>query len=235
MIWFISLILLIVLYFLFMSPWSQIFGKYPYKISTKNKVIAITFDDGPNEPYTSELLEFLKQEGVVGTFFVVGDCLTRHPGFGKKIVKNGHVIGNHSQSHNFWTYFKPGAFKQEVLRTQESISKSIGKIPKLIRTPWLWRNPVLLNSLNKIKLHPIGGVFCHTLEVFGANAQTIANGAINKTKPGSIIIFHDGKEGSGGDRSQTIKAIKIYVKHMKNLGYQFVTVDKLLGLKAYDD
>lgn len=221
-------------YWLFMSSYSQVFGKFPYNANTRGrKIIALTLDDGPNEPYTSELLDFLEQSNIKATFFLVGKCIERHPDTVKKMLANGHVIANHSHSHEFKNYFKSLSFKKEIATNQKIISEITGKTPALFRCPWLWRQPFLLNNLKKMGLTPISGVFCNSLEPWQIDADTMAQTAVKKTKPGTIIIFHDGREGRGGDRKQSIEAVKIYVKAMKNKGYTFVTVDKLLGFKAY--
>lgn len=233
MIWLGLIVLVGVLYWLCMSPWAQLFGSFPYHASTHKKIIALTFDDGPNEPYTSELLDLLKRERIKATFFVVGACLRRHPKVAKRIVSEGHVIGNHSQSHRFTTYFKPGAFLREIQACQKLIEQQTGKTPALFRTPWLWRHPLLLKQAKRLGLSPVGGEFCHSREVFSASAETIARGALAKAKPGAIIIFHDGKEGTGGDRSATIEAVKITIASLKKRGYTFVTADELLGIPTY--
>lgn len=222
------------IYLVFMSPWFQVFGKYPFKANTDDKVVAITFDDGPNEPYTSELLAILKEQHVKATFFLVGNCAKRHPGVARKIVQAGHVIGNHSRSHTFSTYLKPGAFINEIIATQKILEEQTGKIPALVRTPWLWRQPFILHDLKKQSLFPVAGIFCHPKEVFGATAEQIADYAVSHTKPGTILIFHDGKEGVGGDRSQTIASIPLVIVALKKQGYSFVTVDRLLGSKTYN-
>ena len=234
MIWLlVGVVVLVAAYMLFMSPWSQLFGSYPYKSSTDEKLVALTFDDGPNEPHTSELLAVLKKEKVPATFFLVGACLRRHPSLARSLVQAGHSIGNHSETHRFNTYFKPGAFERELRATQKLIQEQTGLTPALVRTPWLWRQPLLLRSIRALGLHPVAGVFCHPKEVFGASADEIAKRAFSKTRPGTILIFHDGKEGTGGDRSQTIEAVALLIPLLRKAGYRFTTADQLLKLAPY--
>ena len=82
-------------------------------------------------------------------------------------------------------------------------------------------------------LHPVSGVFCHLLEPWQPSAVRIARSAIRKARPGTILIFHDGVEGRGGDRSQTVEAVKITVEELLSRDYKFVTIDELLGIPAY--
>jgi peptidoglycan-N-acetylglucosamine deacetylase len=224
---------IVIAYWLFMSSYSQVFGKYPWKASTKNKVMALTFDDGPNEPYTSQILDILDSSGVKATFFQVGKNVLKSPQTTKRILKSGHTIGNHSLSHEFHRYFQSFTFAQEILANQIILEKYIGKKPALYRSPWLWRQPILFKTLKKNGLLPISGEFCHPLEIFQLDANKIAAAALKKAKPGAIIIFHDGYNGKGGDRTNTVKAVKIVITELSKKGYTLVPVDKLLNVQPY--
>jgi peptidoglycan/xylan/chitin deacetylase (PgdA/CDA1 family) len=221
------------LYWIFMSPYSQVFGKFIWRAKTNQKLIALTFDDGPNEPYTSELLDLLKEKNIKATFFIVGQNALKNPDIVKRMYKEGHTIGNHSLNHKFSKYITEPNFAKEIIESQKILKEIVGKEPALQRTPWLFRSPIIFKTLKNNNLTPISGEFCHPLEVFGASAEAIAKNAIKKAKPGSIIIFHDGNGAIGGDRSRSINASKIFVEKLLENDYQFVTVDKLLDIKAY--
>lgn len=237
----IVLVLLVILclggaiYWLFMSTYSQVFGRYLWHLKTDEKIVALTFDDGPNEPYTSDLVNYFNDKGVKATFFQVGKCVERYPETTRKMFKEGHVIGNHSLSHEFHKFFTEPDFNNQVIANQKILKKTIGKTPALFRSPWLWRQPKLLNTLKRHKLIPISGEFCHSLEVLQIDGELIAKAAMRKVKPGSIIIFHDGFDGRGGNRAETVKAAKIVVDNLLEEGYKLVTVDKLFGIDAYQD
>lgn len=220
-------------YWLFMSPYSQVLGRYPYRKKTNEKIIALTLDDGPNEPYTSELADFLKDRGVKATFFEVGECVERHPDASRRLLADGHVIGNHSVSHQFHKYLKQLNFAGQVEHNQDIIEKTIGKRPALYRSPWLWRQPWIFATLRRNGLQPVSGTFCHVFEVAQIPAARIAKRALAHAKPGAIIIFHDGVEGKGGNRAETIGAVKIFVDTLLKDGYRFVTIDELLDVPAY--
>jgi peptidoglycan/xylan/chitin deacetylase (PgdA/CDA1 family) len=227
------LILGIALRWLFMSSTSQIFGNFPYKINTSKKMIALSFDDGPNEPYTSQIVDFLNSKNIKATFFQVGKCIERFPDATDKIYKSGHVIGNHSLSHKFHKYFTEPSFQKEIDETQKIIKQQINKEPALFRSPWLWRNPPFLKMLKAKSLQPVSGLFCHFFEPFQPSGERIARRALAKAKPGVIIIFHDGFDSQTGNRSQTVKAVKITIEELIKQGYELVTVDKLLKVPAY--
>ncbi len=220
-------------YYLFMSSFSQVFGYFPYKIKTSKKIIAITFDDGPNDPYTSELLDFLKEKNIKCTFFLVGRMIQKYPDTAKRILNEGHTVANHSYSHQFRNYFKSLKFNQEIEQNQKTIENKLGVKCALYRAPWLFRHPYILKNLKSKKLIPVSGLFCHPLEVLRPSPSLIAKHAKKIAKPGRIIIFHDGKEGVGGNRRETVEALKLTVELLINDGYSFQTVDQLLNVPAY--
>jgi peptidoglycan/xylan/chitin deacetylase (PgdA/CDA1 family) len=224
-----------VAYWLFMSPYSQVFGRYPYHGGRGERVVALTFDDGPNEPYTSQIADHLSAHGIRGTFFQVGRCVERFPDTTARLRAAGHVVGNHSLAHAFHGYFVPGRFAREVARTQEILRARLGRTPALFRSPWLWRQPMLLRAVRRHALQPVAGVFCHAFEVFQPDAATIARRAVAKAKPGAILIFHDGFDARGGDRAQTVRAVRLTTEELLRRGFRFVTVDELLGVPAYQE
>jgi len=224
---------LALLYRVFMAPSSRLFGDYPHRAAQTGRVVALTFDDGPNEPYTSQIADLLAGHGIRATFFQVGACVRRHPATTARLAADGHIIGNHSLTHRPGTYLRPGAFRREIDQTQDLLRAHLGRTPALARTPWLWRQPLLLRMLRRRHLQPVAGTFCHPLEVFHRDGAVMARHAIAHTKPGSILIFHDGFDGRGGDRSQTVEAVRLTVDGLLARGYRFVTVDELLQVPAY--
>jgi peptidoglycan-N-acetylglucosamine deacetylase len=220
-------------YWLLMSPFAPSSRDYPYHGPAAERVVALTFDDGPNEPYTSQILDILAARGIRATFFQVGRCVERHPEVARRAFDAGHVLGNHSLSHRFGTYLRPRAYEREVARTQRILTRVTGRTSALARTPWLWRQPALLRMLRRRGLQPIAGEFCHPLEVFQPSGVRMARRAIARTRPGSIIIFHDGFDGRGGNRAETVVAVRESIEGLLARGYRFVTVDELLGVPAY--
>ena len=222
-------ILGILKYWLCMSPYAQTLGRFPYRVTTTKKQIALTFDDGPNEPYSSQIIDYLDQVGAKATFFTVGANAQRHPEVIKKAAASGHEIGNHSYSHQFRKYLTQPTYQKELDQTQTILTNILGFAPSLFRPPWLYRTPLILKSASDRKLQPISGEFCDVLEVFQRSSATIARHAIKKLKPGAIIIFHDGYNAKGSDRSQTVAAIKLFAEAAHSQGYELVTVSKLLA------
>ncbi len=216
------------------SPYSQAICPFPYRGPADDRVIALTFDDGPNEPYTSQLADFLAERQVRATFFQVGRAVLRYPEVTKRLLADGHVIGNHSFTHEFTNFLGAKTLAEEVRKGQAALA-TLGVRPALYRPPWLMRLPALPGILIRQGLRPVSGQFCHPLEVFQPAAPAIAGSVLRMAKPGGIVIFHDGYDGHAGNRGNTVAAAKIVVDRLAADGYRFVTVDELLGIPAYQE
>jgi peptidoglycan/xylan/chitin deacetylase (PgdA/CDA1 family) len=220
-------------YWTFMSPYSQLLGPFPYRCSTTERVVALTFDDGPNEPYTSQIASVLGASGVRATFFAVGACVERHPGTARRLVSDGHVLGSHGYSHRLDRCVGREVLRDEVRRAEAAFSRHLGVRPVLFRPPWLLRTPGLFAIAHEQSLRLVSGEFAHALEVLQPSPERIARRALAKARPGSVLIFHDGVEAKGGDRSATVAAVELVVTELSARGYGFTTVDRLLGIDPY--
>lgn len=224
-------------YWTLMSPYSQTLGAFPYRANGEGtedeKTVALTFDDGPNEPYTSQIAALLADRGIAATFFQVGRCIQRHPDVTRTLVNAGHVIGNHSYSHSFTHCWNRPNLEDEVQRAQGIFGEVLGTRPALYRPPWLARTPALFDVLRERSLQPVSGEFCHPLEVLQPSPRGIARRALAKVRPGAIIIFHDGHDAKGGNRANTVAAVEIVADRLLASGYRFTTVDRLLGVPPY--
>lgn len=219
-------------YFVFWAP-TQIFGYFPRSVKTEDKVIALTFDDGPNPPYTDNLLDILAKHDVKVSFFMPAKNLESFPDLAKKIFSAGHIIGNHSYSHKFSNHFKTLSFEEEIVKAQSTTEKVIGCQPALYRSPWLFKQPWLLKNLARHKMTPVSGYFASNWELWHPSAERVFKDALKVVAPGRIIIFHDGFDTKGGYRAGSVGAIDLLIPELKKQGYKFVTVDKLLGVPAY--
>jgi peptidoglycan/xylan/chitin deacetylase (PgdA/CDA1 family) len=193
-------------------------------------VVALTFDDGPNEPWTGRLLDVLAAKGVHATFFQVGRCAERFPSTTRRVVDEGHVLGNHSLNHAFTGYLRHPGQHEEVARAQEVLHRISGVVPSLYRPPWLCHWPWVLRTVEGAGLQVVSGTFGHPFEVFQPAAARMTAGAVRRVSPGTILIMHDGREARGGDRSQTVASIGPLIDRLRDDGYAFTTVDRLLGV-----
>lgn len=220
-------------YYFFFSPSSQFFGKVILKAETLEKVVALSFDDGPNEPYTGAIADILDKFRVRATFFQVGENAERFPETVKRLVNSGHVIGNHSYGHSIIEPIRHPDFEEEIQKTQEIIFKITGKTPILFRPPWFFRQPKMLKTAEKHHLVTVTGTFSSYCEVFQMPGERIAGSALKKIRPGAIIVFHDGYDNKGADRSETVKAVEIVISSILKDGYRVATIPELLGISAY--
>jgi peptidoglycan/xylan/chitin deacetylase (PgdA/CDA1 family) len=222
-------------YYSIFGPSSQLFGEFVYRAPTRERLVALTFDDGPNEPYTSRLVDLLGERRVSATFFQVGKCVDRHPGLPARMADAGHVIGNHSYSHRFLRYLTEPSLAVEIGLTQSLLRAEIGRLPGLFRPPWLCHPPPVMAEAGRQGVRAVSGTFAHPLEVAQIPAWRIAHRAVRLVRPGSILIFHDGFDSRGGFRGHTVEAVRLVVEELSTRGYAFTTVDKLLEVPAYQD
>jgi peptidoglycan/xylan/chitin deacetylase (PgdA/CDA1 family) len=219
-------------YWFMMSPYSQTLLRFPYRGPDDRREVALTFDDGPNEPYTSELADYLDEQRIPATFFQVGKAVLRHPEVTTRLASAGHVVGLHGHTHDFPQYLRRHTLADELDRGMAAFAE-LGIRPALYRPPWLLRIPALPGLLHHHGLQVVSGEFCHLLEVAQPSPHRIARQALRVTRPGSMLIFHDGYDGKGGDRAATVAAVKQLVPHLRSHGYTFTTVDRLLDVPAY--
>lgn len=156
------------------------------------KEVALTFDDGPNDPFTLEILDALAGFGIKATFFEIGKKIELYPWISSRIVREGHVLGNHSYSHSLSSLVTHPSYKKELQQTQEIIKKITGVTPALFRPPHLFREPLMTKTLEQNHLYLITGTYGVTKESFSPPAFKMAKEILKKIKPGEIIILHDG-------------------------------------------
>ncbi len=210
---------------------SYLFGPMPWHIKTNKKIIALTFDDGPNEPFTTQIADIIESYGGKATFFVVGKNCERFPGVAKKMQARGHQIGTHSYRHAFHRYIVDPLYNGEISKSKQVLEQQ-GVTAELFRFPWLFRTPWLLESVKKAGYPtPISGQFSHAFEPFQVDSAKIIKHTLKIAKPGAIIIFHDGYNAQAAPRFQTVEAVRQVTKALAKQGYAFVTVSELLAQK----
>jgi peptidoglycan/xylan/chitin deacetylase (PgdA/CDA1 family) len=208
----------------------QLFGKSVRRVNTKEKIVALTFDDGPNPPFTNQILDILKKYGVKATFFIVGERGEKHPEAIKQIYMAGHEVGNHTWSHNVLIW-KSQDFIQRQIDSTDKLLRDLGytglihfRSPKGMKLIALPRVLAAMNRPN-ILFDVVGWDWrCH-----GVNK--IVDNVLGSAAPGSIILLHDGDGDHNDritDRSQTVAATEIIIQNLKRRGFRFVTISELL-------
>lgn len=204
----------------------QFFGEIYPRVETTEKVAALTFDDGPNIEQTDEILGILREENVKATFFLIGADIEKNKGATEKIIAEGHEIGNHSFSHNRMVLVSPGFVKNEIEKTDELIRNSGYQGEILFRPPYgkkLFTLPFYL-SQNKRKsitwdVEP---------ETYSDKSDEMIAHTLENTKNGSIILLHV----MYNSRKESMKSVRPIIRRLREKGFSFVTVSKLLTLKT---
>ncbi len=218
-------------------PSSPVFGKVYSKVKTQQEVIALTFDDGPNEPYTSQILDILAGYDVKATFFVIGKNVELYPETAKRILAEGHVVGNHSYSHKA-NHAVTGYGSRDLILAQLAIFSVTGVRPHLYRPPHGRKSPWELENANKAGLLVVTWSVS-TCELSNKSAVVLAGDIVSQAKPGGIILLHDGYDTSHNnrqaDKTLTVKALPLIIEQLQSQGYRLVTVPELLNVPAYNN
>jgi len=224
-------------------PTSQVFGKVYDAENTTDKVVALTFDDGPNEPYTSEILDVLNQYNIKATFFLIGKNVELYPETAKRIVAAGNVVGNHTYYHNA-NHAITDEGTNDIAKAEEVIYKITGLKPHLYRPPHGKKSPWELKTLQDDGLVEVTWTDTandqHNIAYFGKPSPLrYAEEIVRGIKPGVIILMHDGfgtqHDSTRSDKSLTVQALPIVISELQKQGYSFVTVPDLLYLNAYNN
>jgi peptidoglycan-N-acetylglucosamine deacetylase len=217
-----------------LNPRSNAFGRTYWNGATQRKVVALTFDDGPNEPYTSKILDILNREHVTATFFLVGRNVRCYPETAARIASEGHVVGNHSDSHPVGFALKSvRRLQHEVDAAETTIHSATGCYPHFFRPPNGLRSPWLMSVLAGDSL--VAVTWDDTPRDWRPlPAAKLVRRALDQAHPGAIILLHDGLNLDHGiDRSQTVEALPEIIHQLRARGYTFCTVPELLGGTAY--
>lgn len=186
--------------------------------------IALTFDDGPNGKTTTDILDVLARHGARATFFCIGRRAAEQPEVLRRMVQEGHAVGNHSQDHRKLAWLSPDEIAHQIDAAQESIQRSGAPAPVLFRAPHGVKSPHLFRMLRERKLQLCA--WSHDIKDFmRPGAEVLVDLARPGLRDGAIVLLHDG----GGDRSQTVVALDGILQECRERGLTPVTVPELLG------
>jgi peptidoglycan-N-acetylglucosamine deacetylase len=199
------------------------------EIPTSQRVVAITFDDGPNPVYTPQVLEIFSEAKGKATFFMIGEQMRNHPEIVKQVADHGHEIGNHTFTHPELSQLSIEDCLGEIEETEKLIEGMTGRKPVVFRPPYLDYNQDTVSLLQKKGYPMIGALNLEAHDWEQPGVEHILGKSREVIKNGSILIFHDGY----GDRSQTIEAVRMLVSELTSQDYQLVTVSELLKRFEY--
>ncbi|WP_414541995.1 polysaccharide deacetylase family protein [Nostoc sp. CCY0012] len=197
-------------------------------LSQGQKVIALTFDDGPWPDTTVQVLNILKENNVKGTFFVVGQNVKNYPDMVRRVIADGHAIGNHTW-HHWYHYMNPKAAAYEIDNTTDLIYQTTGVKTNLFRPPGgIMHNGVAAYARNR--KYAIIMWSSDSLDYARPSVPRLINNVFGHAKPGGIVLLHDG----GGNRAQTVQALPEIINKFRQQGYSFVTIPELLEMQEKD-
>jgi peptidoglycan/xylan/chitin deacetylase (PgdA/CDA1 family) len=222
------------------APENQLLGRTVAQGSASVPEIALTFDDGPNPPYTDRILDVLKSERIHATFFVVGRAAVAYPQTLRRIVREGNALGNHTWDHPHLIMQSRSAIRAELNRTQRAIVKITGHATRLMRPPFGIRDFRVIAEAHKLGYTVVMWSVPLPNDWEQPGDRTIAKRVVPKVTDGSIIVLHDGNRGRlcgpgrpfparECDRSQEIAATREIVDALRAKGFRFVTIPRLMA------
>jgi peptidoglycan/xylan/chitin deacetylase (PgdA/CDA1 family) len=191
-------------------------GQPMYYVDDGPKVIALTIDDGPSPVYTPQVLRVLEKYGVRATFSMVGQNVTYYPSVARDVAQAGHTIINHTWNHANLTALRSTQQRTEITRATDAIHAATGVRPQMFRAPYGAWSKQVLSCCESEKLVPLDWSV-DPQDWARPGVSEIVGTIMKTTKSGSIILEHDG----GGDRSQTVAALKIVIPRLLDEGYRF--------------
>lgn len=220
------------------APASQLFGATVVSGSPARHEIALTFDDGPNPPYTNEILRVLESERVAATFFVVGRAVQAYPLVVQREARDGDAIGDHTWDHAHLIVMDANDIARSLERTNDAIARATGSRTTLMRPPYGKRDWTVLAEARRLGYTPVMWSVPLANDWENPPPAVIARRILAYVGNGSIIVLHDGNEGivcRGEraahlcDRSNSVEATRLLIAALKRRGYAFVTVPALLA------
>ncbi|MFH1968778.1 MAG: polysaccharide deacetylase family protein [Verrucomicrobiota bacterium] len=203
-------------------------GETIYFVPVREKVIALTFDDGPNEPATGLILDALKRYQVKATFFLIGANVERYPETARRIKAEGHLIGNHTARHSRFDQSTASAIAQDIADGQRAIETVTGVTPLWFRPPYGISGPGMEEACRAQGL-AIAGWSADANDWNPHPVEKLVASIVSQATSGDILLLHDGWETRpGADRQNTVEAVPLILAKLKAQGFRFVTVPDLL-------
>jgi peptidoglycan/xylan/chitin deacetylase (PgdA/CDA1 family) len=211
-----------------MSPTGQWYGPTFTGVRRESKQLALTYDDGPNDPHTFTLLDVLAKHEVQATFFLIGRYARRRPDMVRAIAHAGHAIGNHTYTHPNLIFLSPLQTRIQLEECNRSLADIVGERPTLFRPPFGGRRPESLRIARQMGLIPI------MWNVTGCDWKTnsadyVEQKVSRQIRGGHVILLHDGSHlGFGFDRAHTVVATDRLIARYKDRGYEFVSIPEMM-------
>lgn len=211
-----------------MAPGSQLYGRTFVGVHPETRQLALTFDDGPNDPYTGRLLEVLERHEVHATFFLIGRFVAQRPEIAAAIARAGHVIGNHTYRHPNLIFQTRAGVRREIAECERTLEDAVGTHSRLFRPPYGGRRPAVLRAVRAAGFEPVMWT-ASGADWSATSARKIEQKICGQLRGGEVILLHDGgHQRMGVDRSCTLQATEAIIRRCRDEGYRFVTVPEMM-------
>jgi peptidoglycan/xylan/chitin deacetylase (PgdA/CDA1 family) len=205
-------------------PQLRFYGPFTCRGKSWERCVALTFDDGPDDRSTPALLDLLRESGVPAAFFCVGQRVAARPELAERIVREGHLLENHSYTHShFINFFTTARLRAELTRTQTAIHTATGATPQYYRPPMGLSNPRTFRAARSLGLKVIGWSV-RGLDTRCADPEIIHRRIARRLAPGAIILLHDGNIPA----TRLLSTVKLLLATLHERGYKVVRLDQLL-------
>jgi peptidoglycan/xylan/chitin deacetylase (PgdA/CDA1 family) len=212
-----------------MAPTGQWYGQTFSGLTRASKQIALTYDDGPNDPHTFRLLEVLAKHDVRATFFLIGRYVKQRPDIAQELARHGHVIGNHTFSHPNLIFTSAQETLAQLQQCERALTDAVGEHSRLFRPPFGGRRPATLRAAHSLGLESVMWNVAGW-DWRGKPAEYVEGKVTRKIRGGNVVLLHDGSHTAfGADRSQTVIATDHLIARCKSEGFQFVTVPQMMA------
>jgi len=202
---------------------SQLYGRSFVGLRRSSRLLALTYDDGPDPRNTPALMDVLSRHSVRATFFFLGCNVAKEPQLAREVARAGHVIANHTYHHPRLIFCTPARVRTELLECERILSGEVGEHSRLWRPPYGRRLPHVMRAAEKVGLEAIMWSV-NPRDWSLRTASEVEKRVLRCARGGDVILMHDG----GGDRLHTIEATDRLIGRYKNEGYQFVTVPEMM-------
>ena len=216
-----------IVYYIFYSVRSQILGATVWCGHGGERTVALTFDDGPS-PDTPQVLDFLRDENIKATFFLIGREVEKYPEIARRIAADGHEIGNHSYSHPIFLFCSPRKTRIELRTTQDIIEKTVGCAPKLARPPCGVRTAAYFTAARNLGLRIVQWSDAG-FDWKRISAAEIAAKVLETAQGDSIILLHDGDSALKNHRRATVAALPLILEGLRAQNLRIVPLAELIG------
>lgn len=200
-----------------------------YSGPSSSRQVALTFDDGPDVYFTTQILDILKKEDVKATFFVIGERAQAHPEMVKRIVNEGHVIGNHTWDHPYLPKSTSQKVHYEISKTDEFLDSLLGFHPTIFRPPYGAVSPEIIKETSSLG-YSIINWSVDTRDWAGTSPEQIMGYVKKEIYPGGIILQHCAG-GKKDNLSNTVKALPVIISTLRSQKYKFVSIPELLQIQ----